>query len=64
MGDREIYNRKRINYGSKERIEFTEVVFPLIEKWQNTAFIKKKDNAYVPVGLRENLDYLVKAAIK
>jgi predicted small lipoprotein YifL len=62
-----IYSRPQsvtINYGKKEKIEFTEIVFPLTEKWQNAAFIKKKDSTYVPVGLRENLDYLVKAAIK
>lgn len=61
-----IYNKPQsttINYGKKEKIEFTEVVFPLSEKWENTAFIKKEDNTYVPVGVRENLDYLVKDSI-
>lgn len=53
-----------INYVRKEKIEFKEIVFPLTERWQNTAFIRKIDNSYVPVGLRENLDYLVKASIK
>lgn len=62
-----IYNKPQsinINNGQKEEVEFTEVFFPLTERWQNAAFIKQNDNTYIPVGLRENLDYLVKAAVK
>ncbi|QAT40952.1 hypothetical protein [Clostridium sp. JN-9] len=47
-----------------KKVQFTEVVFPLSEKWQNTAFIKAKDNFYTGVGLKENLDSLVKASVK
>lgn len=53
-----------INNGNKEKVQFLEIIFPLSEKWQNIAFIKTKDNFYSPVGLKENLDYLVKASMK
>lgn len=61
-----IYNKPQsttIDYGKKEMIQFTEIIFPLTEKWENTALIKKKNNTYIPVGLRENLDYLVRSSI-
>lgn len=45
-------------------ILFTEILFPLSEKWQNTAFVKTKENSYTPIGLNENLDYLVKLSVK
>jgi len=60
-----IYNKPQsitIEYGEKKKIEFTEIVFPLTDKWQNIAFIKEKDS-YTPIGLRENLDHLVKASL-
>lgn len=53
-----------INNGNKTEIEFTSIYFPLGTKWQNTAFIKTKSNYYTPVGIKENLDYLIKASVK
>ncbi|MGH4118266.1 hypothetical protein [Clostridium sp.] len=53
-----------INNGNKEQVEFIEIMFPLSEKWENVAFIKTNKNIYTPVGLKENLDYLVKALYK
>lgn len=53
-----------INNGNKTQVEFTNIYFPLGDKWQNTAFIMTKDNQYTLVGLKENLDYLIKASVK
>jgi hypothetical protein len=53
-----------INNGNKVQVQFTEIIFPLSERWENTAFIKTKDNFYTSVGLKENLDYLVKLSVK
>lgn len=50
--------------GNKEKVEFTEILFPLSGVHENIAFIKTKDNHYIGVGLKENLDYLVKASVK
>lgn len=61
-----VYNKPQnttINNGKAEKIEFTEILFPLSKKWENITFIKQKDNYAIPVGLHENLDYLVKASI-
>lgn len=52
-----------INNGNRVKVEYSEIIFPLSEKWQNTAFIVTKDNSYIPVGLKENLDHLVKASV-
>jgi hypothetical protein len=62
-----IYDKPQIitiNIGNKEQFQFTEIIFPLSGKWENTAFIKTKDNIYTPVGLKENLDYLIKSSFK
>lgn len=53
-----------IDNGNKAQVKFTNIYFPLGGKWQNTAFIMIKDNQYTIVGLKENLDYLVKASVK
>lgn len=53
-----------INNGSNKKIQFTEIIFPLGGKWENTAFIKIEDNSYIPVGLNENLDDLVKLSVE
>lgn len=52
-----------MNNGNKQ-MQFTEIIFPLSEKWENIAFVKTKENFYTPVGLNENLDYLVKSSVK
>jgi hypothetical protein len=57
-----VYNKIQTIAIDNKKVQFTEVVFPLSEKWQNTAFIKTKDNSYMGVGLKENLDYLVKTS--
>lgn len=59
-----VYNKVQTVTIDNVKEEFTEVVFPLSEKWENTAFIKTNDNSYKGVGLKENLDHLVKAAVK
>ncbi len=59
-----VYNNAQTVVIDNKKVKFTEVVFPLSEKWQNTAFIKTKDNFYTGVGLKENLDSLVKASVK
>lgn len=53
-----------INNGNMGKIQFTEIIFPLSEKWQNIALIRGKNNSYTPVVLKENLDYLVKSSFK
>lgn len=61
-----IYDKPQIttiNNGKSEKVQFSEIIFPLSGDWQNTAFIKTKDNSYIPVDLKENLDYLVKASM-
>lgn len=59
-----IYNKVQTVTIDNKKVQFTEVVFPLSEKWQNKAFIKNKDNIYIGVGIKENLDYLVKTSFK
>ncbi|MDF2884640.1 MAG: hypothetical protein K0R54_5209, partial [Clostridiaceae bacterium] len=59
-----VYNKIQTIAIDNKKVQFTEVVFPLSEKWQNIAFIKMKDNFYTGVGLKENLDYLVKTSFK
>ncbi|KZL90415.1 hypothetical protein [Clostridium magnum] len=56
--------RLTISNGNKKQVQFTEIILPLSERWQNIAFVKIKDNFYTPIGLNENLDYLVKASVK
>lgn len=56
--------RLTISNGNKKQVQFTEIILPLSERWQNIAFVKIKDNLYTPIGLNENLDYLVKASAK
>lgn len=53
-----------IDNGNKEKIQFTEILFPLNGTRKNIAFLKTKDNNYIGVGLKENLDYLVKASVR
>lgn len=58
-----VYNEMQTVTIDNKKVQFTEIVFPLSEKWQNSAFIRTKDNIYTGVGLKENLDYLVKASM-
>jgi hypothetical protein len=48
-----------IGSGEEKQIKFTEIVFPLSERWQKVAFFKIEDNFYVPIGLNEDLEYLI-----
>jgi hypothetical protein len=59
-----IYDKVQTTTIDNKEVKFSEVVFPLGEKLQNTAFIKTTDNFYVGVGIKENLDYLVKTSVK
>ncbi|MBZ9626235.1 hypothetical protein G9F71_025865 [Clostridium sp. FP2] len=53
-----------INNGNEVQVKFTKIIFSLSKKWGNIAFIQTKDNSYIPIGLNENLDYLVKSSVK
>lgn len=59
-----VYDKVQTTTIDNRRVKFNEVVFPLGERWRNMAFIKTKENFYEGVGIKENLDYLVKASVK
>lgn len=59
-----IYDKVQTTTIDNKEVKFSEVIFPLGEKWQNTAFIKTTDNFYEGVGIKGNLDYLVKTSVK
>jgi hypothetical protein len=51
----------------KQQIQFTEVNFPLSERWKNSVFFKGVDNFYHPMGpitLDNNLDALIKSSVE
>ncbi|MDA8440822.1 MAG: hypothetical protein M0Z55_00380 [Peptococcaceae bacterium] len=53
-----------VNNGDEIKIQYNDIVFPLSGKWENAAFIKETNNTYLPVGLNEDLNYLVRDAVK
>ncbi len=59
-----VYDKMQTTTIDNKEVKFNEVIFPLGERWQYTAFIKIKDNFYTGVGINANLDYLVKAEVK
>lgn len=59
-----VYDKVQTTTIDNRKVKFNEIIFPLGEKWHNTAFIKTTDNFYNGVGIKEDLDYLVKAAVK
>lgn len=59
-----LYDKVQTTTVDNREVKFYEVVFPLGERWQNTALIKTTNNIYEGVGIKEDLNYLVKAAIK
>lgn len=62
-----IYNKPRyiiVDNGNKTKIEYNQMIFPLNQQYQNITFIKQTDGYYTPVGLMENLDHLVEAAMR
>lgn len=59
-----IYDKVQTATIDSRDIKFNEIIFPLGERWQNTAFIKITDNFYEGVQIKENLNYLVKVSVK
>lgn len=53
-----------IGSGGENQIKFTEIIFPLSERWKKVAFFKIEDNFYVPIGLNDDLDYLIESSAK
>lgn len=62
-----IYNKPVsdiLENGNKEKIQYTEFIVSTEKEYENVAFVKEVDGQYIPIGLKENLDYLMKSYIK
>lgn len=57
-----VYDKSQTVTIDNNKVQFTEIFFPLGDKWQNEAFIMTNGTLCNIVGIKENLDYLVKAS--
>lgn len=57
-----VYDKSQTVEIDNNKVKFTEIFFPLSDKWQNEAFILEKGKILNVVGIEENLDYFVKSS--
>jgi hypothetical protein len=57
-----VYDKAQTVAINNNKVQFTEIFFPLSDKWKNAAFIMENGKLRNIVGIKENLDYLVKVS--